>query len=468
MQDYSFLFFKKITQAIANTDFTGYTFQYPPLFLWKQAFLKSQALNAWKKNIGDDKLLKHLGIYIHIPFCPHKCTYCRYFSVELQEKSILRTYLKALANEMKIYGKILKKTSISTLYLGGGTPAMLSENQINSLFKLIHEEFDLSQCKQICFEGNPDFLDFRKLEILKRWNVKRLTIGVQSLDGKVINAVKRYQTQGAFLDCFRMARQLKIEHINIDIMAGLPKQTLNSFLATLKQVIDLRPDMIHVHPFYPTSFTLFSRKGLFLSEKNSRDRKQMSSLSAMLLEKAGYKPILFDANGLKQSSRNIQLSDAIEYNSPFLGLGAGAVSHVPYHLRYLNHKDISKYIKALNKKTIPVYSEIQLTKQDEMIAYIISALRYGEINKKKFKKLFNKDIEINFKSIIYNLAKRNKILNLSDKIVSQMRDIGDYSIFSKFFYSQGILSESRKKIGEFEKRGIIINKKELRKKNILL
>ncbi len=459
MKNNDFLF-KQITEKIAQTDFSGYTIQYPPLFFWKTINSEKKILNAWK-NLSSKKQ-KRLGLYIHLPFCKQRCSYCRYFSLELKKKKDLENYLFTLKKEIKIYQRFLRQYFVRSVYFGGGTPSLLNIRQLNDLFSHIYTNFNLSQCQQIVFEGNPDFLDFEKLKLLKKWGVNRLTIGVQSLDPKVIKAVNRYQSKNSFLKCFQAARKAKIKNINVDLMVGLPLQTINSVFQTIKIVTKLGPEMIHIHPFYPTGLSEFIQQGNQLSKTNMKQREKMSLFSQQLIEKAGYKPIKFDADGKTEMARNIQLSDAIEYNSPFLGIGAGAVSHITNYFRYANTIDINKYLINLNKNKLPISSICRLTKKDEMIYFTTACLRYGRVDKLQFKKIFNQDLDKVFKKEIEYLEKRKKIRNKGRYLCSEMENIGEYLVFSKYFYSQDIISRCKKQLNWQEEKPKKISKEELK------
>ena len=182
--------FKVITEKVAETDFTGYTTQYPPLLIWDDNIDDLAIKRLWKNALRDNG--NKFGIYIHVPYCKQKCTFCRYFSVELNDGGTteLENFLNSLEKEICIYKDVFLKASVSTLYFGGGTPAILNCAQIDRIFKLLFKNFDFSKCKQITFEGNPNFLDKEKLALLKKSGVNRLTIGVQSLNGTVIKKNK--------------------------------------------------------------------------------------------------------------------------------------------------------------------------------------------------------------------------------------------------------------------------------------
>lgn len=449
--------FKLVSKKIADSDFSGYTFQYPPLFTWKKAGAEKKVQLAWQKKLIEKN--EHLGIYIHIPFCKQRCTYCRYFAKKLDQQAELEEFLVSLKKEISFLAPYFANQKIHTLYLGGGTPSILNETQISELFECLHGSFDFSVCRQTVFEGNPDLLTLSKLKLLKKYRVNRLTIGVQSLDQKVIDLANRFQTSGSFQKCIKDAKKVKIGTINVDLMVGLPQQNSASFLKTLEEVISLAPDMIHLHPFFPTNLTAFAKNKQKISVKEIKKREKMSEIGQLILQKNGYKRNELDASSKEQKDVNMQLADAIAYDSSFLGLGPGAVSHIAGALRYANVNDVDLYNKALAMGKLPTLSACKLSSRDDMIYYVISCLRYGRVDKEKFEKLFAKKLEeVFFKEIAY-LVKRKKIENTSEALIPKFKDLGEYSVFSKYFYAEKITAQCKKEV-ENQKRTFEINDRE--------
>ena len=134
--------FKQVTELIADTDFTGYTIQYPPLFTWGMPSSDRKILKAWKKIVKCNP--NHLGLYFHFPYCKQRCSYCRYFSVKIKSNTQLDIYLTALMKEIEIYSPIFCGVPIYSLYFGGGTPSLLSLRQLDRLFVHLYKNFNLS------------------------------------------------------------------------------------------------------------------------------------------------------------------------------------------------------------------------------------------------------------------------------------------------------------------------------------
>jgi len=437
--------FGKIAALIEETNFSGHEMQYPPLFSWRRVSAKNIYV-SWKKSLK--KHPNYLGLYVHIPFCAKRCEYCRYYSVALDKKYSMDAYLGALFKEMELLRPFFKRFAFSTIYIGGGTPALLGAAQLESLFSTIYKNFNFLFKKQITFEGSVDFLDFDKLRVLKKYGVDRLTIGVQSLDQKVIDAVGRFQTNDLFEPTFKNARKAGIKYINIDVMAGLPGQTLKSATKTLSRVLRLRPDMVHVNKFYPNAFCGFTKKGLRLDKKDLLLRERISDATKDMILAKGYRPTEFDADALGAGADNRQLSNAISADSSFLGIGAGAVSHAAFASRYINEPDIQKYIdKIIKHKQLPIWRGILLTKKDEMIYFVTASLRYGKVSKRKFFALFKRRIKNVFRREIALLIDMGKLAEFRDNIFLRpggSDSYDEYAILSKVFYDKSLLRRCQK------------------------
>lgn len=420
--------FKAVTQRIDETDYSGYTIQYPPMFVWDT--IQSEDLKSgWRKSL--DKNKDHLGLYVHIPFCATRCTFCRYYAVALSQERDIDGYLSALKNEIQLYGKIFGNTSFSTLYIGGGTPSLLNMRQLNFLFESIYKCLDFTHKKQVVFEGISDFLSYDKLVYLKEMGLNRLTLGIQTTDKGVLKGVNRCQNSAEFFRCYHDARKASIHCINVDIMLGLPGQTLNNLWETFREVIKVKPDMIHCHPFYPAKFTTLQH----------RDHKQIDKMvrfAQEVLKKYGYQETAYDAEALTPDAVNFQLADAIEHNSSYLGVGAAAVSHATGYLRSGNTDDIKYYMSQLQKNRLAVTKGIRLSQKDEMIYYVTANLRYGKVSRKGFKSLFGKELNEVFAKEIIILEKMLRIREEKGDLISLMANYDEYAVYSKIFFDQKI------------------------------
>jgi oxygen-independent coproporphyrinogen-3 oxidase len=444
-----------LTEKIAATDFTGYTIQYPPMFLWGECN-RIKKTDEWNILAEDDRP----GLYVHIPFCDQKCKFCRYFSQEKIEEEDIGKFLACLEKEARFYSGYFKKRKMHSLYIGGGTPSILNDLQLKTLFRIIGENFEFKDHVQKCIEINPNNSSYEKMRAMKEFGINRLTIGIQTLTPEVLKEMDRKQTDRETICAINWAKELGFENINIDLMAGLPGETMESFKKTMQKVVGFNPDMVHVHPFYPTPYTEFMKEGNVLLSQEMDMRQKMSQTGSDMLRKKGYREIKFDAQGKRESARNVQLSDAIENISSYVGLGPGAVSHIKGKLRYVNCDDVTEYCSALNKGILPVMRKCKLSKHDEMVYYLTSCLRYGRVSKKEFYAYFKIKIEAVFGKVISYLKRRNLILEDENNFYLTSKNIGEYLIYSKYFYGPRLL-ENAKKALNYNKQPRILNHGEI-------
>ena len=192
--------------------------------------------------------IKKVLLYVHVPFCGRLCTYCDCNRVLLRQRSDIDVYIKALTRQMMFIAPIYKGMDASSICFGGGTPSILDVQQMTAILDGVDKAFP-ARNRKILFEINPSSWTASKLALLSSRGLSRLSIGVQSLDEKVLKQVFRFQTKKKVLWCLRSARKAGIPHVNVDIMAGLPGQTVKGFIKDLKILIDEGATIVHVYPF---------------------------------------------------------------------------------------------------------------------------------------------------------------------------------------------------------------------------
>jgi oxygen-independent coproporphyrinogen-3 oxidase len=282
------------------------------------------------------------GLYVHIPFCSVKCFYCDFAAFSGQKKQIER-YLAALGAE----AALLPPLSPETLYIGGGTPSELSAAQIADLFERLRRAFPSAKLSESTFEGNPESLDAEKLAVLTRAGVTRLSIGLQTADDALLKSVGRRHTAEDFARVFRLARAAGIPALSVDLMFGLPGQTLDSLRATLDFTLALAPEHVSLYGLQVEDRTLFGKRGL---EEDSDLGREMYELSISALAKAGlehYEISNFARPG-RRSAHNINYWRRGDY----LGLGVGAASFVG-GVRSSNEEKLASYLQAVESGRRP-------------------------------------------------------------------------------------------------------------------
>lgn len=235
---------------------------------------------------------KDLSVYIGIPFCPTRCAYCSFVSQSIEKfGSYLEPYLEALLKEIAYTGKLLRESGwkIRSLYIGGGTPTTLSTPQMKRLMDGIQANFDLSDCLEFTVEGGrPDTLDLEKLKVIRAGGANRMSINPQTMSDDVLRRIGRSHTTKQLLQAYDDAVKAGFEGINMDLIAGLPGDTVEGFSNSVRQVIDLNPTNITVH-------TLALKKAAAMFQQRpdlptGEDVAQMLDETAKQLRAAGYEP----------------------------------------------------------------------------------------------------------------------------------------------------------------------------------
>lgn len=349
-----------------------------------------------------------IGLYLHIPFCLSKCSYCDFFSIITRNEGLKRRYITALIKEMEIYRQKKKDIYLSTIYLGGGTPTILDGIQINEIISSCFSNFQIAGNKkmEITIEANPGTIEIEKSKILLQSGINRLSIGAQSLDNKVLKKIGRVHTKEDFLASYNAAREAGFSNINIDLMFGLPGQSKAGFEKTLTGIIKLKPEHISLYGLSiesgtPLELLIAAGKIKLPSDDLSND---LFVMAIELLKEHNYEHYEI-SNFALPGKRSIH--NQIYWNDKsYLGLGAGATSYLD-NKRYRNYQDLEQYIELLNYGILPVeYQEI-LSMRERMSEKIILKLRMTEgLDKNDFFNQFKTSVEHVFGKELYTLKEQ--------------------------------------------------------------
>lgn len=234
------------------------------------------------------------SLYISIPFCPNRCSYCSFVSHSIaapSAKKLFPQYYEKLLEEVAATGQIAEQCGLKlrSVYIGGGTPSTLSAPQISGLLQCIQDNYDFSQCGEFTFEaGRPDTTTGEKLQAVKDGGADRISINPQTMTDEILKAVGRNHTVEQIRQTFRDAREVGFQNINMDLIAGLPGDTPENFERSLQEVLNLDPESVTVHTLaYKRSSSLIPTKELF---SHGRDTTKMVDTSVDLLYNNGYAP----------------------------------------------------------------------------------------------------------------------------------------------------------------------------------
>ncbi len=354
---------------------------------------------------------KKLELYIHIPFCESKCRYCDFLSASA-DSGTYRDYVDKLVDEIRAQGGNYTDYQINTVFIGGGTPSILPGVYISNLMSAVYENFVVEASAEISIECNPGTLDAQKLEYFKQSGINRISLGLQSTVDKELENLGRIHTYEKFLESYQLVREAGFHNVNIDLMSGLPYQTLESWKSTLKNVVRLKPEHISAYSLIIEEGTEFAE--IYTKEEGKKllpsesDERKMYKMTADFLQRFGYEryEISNYARAGFQSIHNTGYWTGAEY----LGMGLGASSYV-FKRRFHVEKDIKKYMKIDFKNDItPLYQDIQeLTLEDEMSEFMFLGLRMMKgVSGAEFLSRF----DYNIYNVFGEAIQRNKDLGL--------------------------------------------------------
>jgi len=288
-----------------------------------------------------------VGLYIHIPFCRQKCFYCNFFSVEY-DSFLADKYIKALVKQaLQFRGR-----KISSVYIGGGTPSVLSLKQIQTLLQALNDIFNMSLVREFTFELNPESISKEKLSLIKKFGVNRLSIGLQSIVDKFLKFLGRIHDFKTFCNVYDMAREEDFNNINIDLLYGLPSQTVNECEQTIKKVLFFNSEHLSFYPLSIEENTPFYKNDLVVDGDIQRD---MYDKIAEILAGGGYSH--YELSNWSKCGKESLHNANYWRNCEYVGLGAGAAGYLE-RKRYKNIENIAEYINLLeNNCNVEIESE---------------------------------------------------------------------------------------------------------------
>ncbi|MDF2616598.1 MAG: coproporphyrinogen dehydrogenase HemZ [Sedimentibacter sp.] len=323
-------------------------------------------LKIEEKYIDEETNKNNYNLYIGIPFCPTRCCYCSFTSFINCGQEKIEAYVDVLIKEINATIEMakVKKLNLHSVYIGGGTPSVLDENQIDKLFSAIKSHYDLSCINEITFEaGRPDTITWEKLQCLKNNNVTRISINPQSMNEKTLFSMGRNHNQEDILEKYQMARKIGFDCINMDIILGLPGETEEDALNTIEKIVMLKPENITVHSLaYKKNAELTKESSEFLKDYNLM--RLMHEQVRRSCTKNGYKPYyMYRQKNIKGNSENVGYCLTqkesiynmiiIEELETILACGIGGSSKIMIgnnqHEPLRNFKSLEEYISRIDE-----------------------------------------------------------------------------------------------------------------------
>ena len=316
-----------------------------------------------------------VGIYIHIPFCVKKCAYCDFLSFGICDAygfgidDIHSAYIDAVISELDSYIDSCKGRTISTIYIGGGTPSILDYHLILKLIDYIKRNFKVDDNAEITIECNPKTTDGDKLKAYKDSGINRLSLGLQSTDDTMLKILGRVHTYGEFLTQYDEARCVGFNNINVDLISALPNQSVNMYIKDLKNVIMLNPEHISSYSLIIEEGTEFYNDDSILDAlPNEEEAVKMYELTNEYLKNAGFNR--YEISNYAKEGYESKHNSSYWMLTDYIGVGLGASCCFDGR-RYKNHNSIKEYINRDFHKD----EDCLLKPEDTMEEYMFLGLR---------------------------------------------------------------------------------------------
>ena len=358
---------------------------------------------------------KDLGLYLHVPFCMKKCKYCDFLSWAGSEEE-QETYVQGLLKEIESYREFAKGYKVSTVFLGGGTPSILSGEQIERILGAVSDVFMMDKHAEITLEMNPGTVTEEKLRSYKKAGINRLSIGLQSVKNENLKLLGRIHIYEEFLQSYELARQEGFKNISVDLISSLPGQTLEFWKEELQEIVRLNPEHVSVYqlileegtPFYET---YADHPELLPDEEVSRE---IYLSTGRILSEAGYEQYEISnyAKPGQESRHNLKYWDRADY----LGLGLGAASMVR-NIRMTNTRDLKTYLEHCSQpKTMR--KDVQFLEEPrQMEEFMFLGLRKTRgVSRKEFHRVFGRDMDMVYEKTLAKCLENGMLKEHKDRV----------------------------------------------------
>ncbi len=343
--------------------------------------------------------MKRLGLYVHFPFCKNKCAYCDFYSVVGYDN--INKYIDALMLQCEDYSASCSPYAVDTVFFGGGTPTIVPDKEMLELIDSVYENFNVVEDAEFTLEANPATVSLGALRKYRKAGVNRLSIGVQSACNNELKALSRIHTYEEFEKTFKLARKAGFDNINLDLMYGIPEQTMESFKTTLERIVALGAEHISLYNLKIEDSTPFGaiRDSLPLPDEDVE--YEMYEYAIDYLARHGYAQYEI-SNFAKQGyecKHNMKYWTCQEY----LGLGTAAHSYFR-NTRFSFVRDIDSFVSAIEDPENPAIitdENYSITPEERLGEYIMLSLRLKSgINTSEFTRIFGMDFDEMYEDLL--------------------------------------------------------------------
>ena len=378
------------------------------------------------------------GIYIHIPFCKSRCSYCDFATDIYRDKAAVERYINALLREILDFRPECHPPEATrgfdTIYFGGGTPSLLTTKQLEKICKAIDRKFNFASNVEFTLEMNPATVSLEKLKDYKSLGVNRASFGVQTFDDLSLKLLARGHDANDSLTTFKLLRKAKFENISLDLIAGLPNQSLKNWVRNLDKALDLDPEhislyLLEVHEGTPLAKQIRTKRQ---PEPDEDLSGEMYNIVFDKLSPKGFKQ--YEISNYAKPRFESKHNRKYWMCAPVFGFGVSAHSFDGKRTRWANERETNKYVSLIEKERDPVTEHNVLTAKQlsSEFAYLNLRLERG-LNLREFAKKFGYDPGIEFADEFANFEKLG-LIELDENLLKLTRKGFVYSneVFSIF------------------------------------
>ncbi len=353
------------------------------------------------------------GIYLHIPFCRSRCSYCDFATDVYRNADSVERYVKALLREIDRFhfAHGTEQTDIDTIYFGGGTPSLLSAKQVEHIIDSVHSKFDISGVKEITMEMNPATVTPETLRDYRSAGINRASFGVQTFDDRALKLLARGHDANDARETFKMLRNAGFDNISFDLIAGLPNQTLNDWKKNLDEAISMSPEhlslyLLEIHQSTPLAEQVLSGR------QPQPDEELAAEMYEMMLDKlaaAGYQQ--YEISNFSRPGFESRHNTKYWTLDPVFGFGVSAHSFDGTQ-RYVNERDTAKYVDMIETSDSAIVEKNELSKKQLSSEFAFLSLRLSKgLDLGEYTSRFQVDLKSELASDLLQLQRDGLIFN---------------------------------------------------------
>jgi putative oxygen-independent coproporphyrinogen III oxidase len=357
--------------------------------------------------------MSNAGVYIHIPFCRARCSYCD-FATGMFEHDIAERYVAALIKEISAWTEVAEPAPVDTIYFGGGTPSLLSAPQIETILKAVYGRFNMAEAAEVTIEINPASvstsdssdteLSSQKLRDFRRLGINRASFGAQTFEDRELKLLGRTHDAAAIGGTFDELRRAGFENINFDLIAGLPNQTLAGWKRNLAEALKLRPEHLSL-------YLLDLHEGTPLADQINRGMRpkpdpdlaaEMYRVMVEQVRAGGYEH--YEISNFCLSGFESRHNTKYWSGAPYYGFGCSAHSYDGARLRWANERDAARYVELIENEKSPVVDRTVLNEEDTRSESIFLGLRLMRgVDLESYRARFGRDLREEYRSELGHL-----------------------------------------------------------------